>query len=121
MSSMFAFFCPRCGQRLKVPDTWAGDLCRCAQCRSTIRAPIAGAAADARTAIPDEQHPDGPSDDPEVTETEIRSLALAEAESRTGGGEDVWADPVDVTRCPSCGFLKPRKDKCPECGHSSTS
>ena len=118
---MFAFFCPRCGRRLRVPDTWAGDLCRCAQCHSTIRAPIAGAAADARTAMADEQQPERPGDDAEGAEPALRAAAWAEAEEGTGGLEDVWAEPVEVTRCTSCGFLRPREEECPACGQSAMS
>ncbi len=48
---MIRFYCTQCGQKLKVPETYAGQECHCSACHTTLMIPSNGEESPPESAI----------------------------------------------------------------------
>ena len=114
MKTDIYFFCPRCGQHLRVPESWCGEHARCGGCGSTILVPLIDQFSAFRTALP--VAPSAPPSDAPLPSSDsspcLHELAEEVIERRT-------IPPVNAARCPDCGQFSARGSNwCAHCGRA---
>jgi hypothetical protein len=96
-------FCPKCGKKLKAPDTAAGKKAKCPQCQTVLTLPAAGTVQDEVL-------------DAEAITPPGADLGGGQTYDMADGGEVPMAPPPLPAGAPGAGGGEQPRRPCPMCG-----